>query len=139
MKYSVIIPLLCMVFISTSCDDELSHDFRDAFVTEYQCSYALKTLTVFSTDYVSFTDTIYYSTDTLINISKYGPDNEMSFLDWNMLININGEIDSIYCNHENCMECEYFPFELGTTNLIFETISGGKTTWYNYKIIGVKQ
>lgn len=138
MKNLLVIILLIAVFF-TNCDntDEID-DYRNQFIGKYSCSYALKTISILESKGV-YIDTLFYSIDTVINISKSEIDNQIRFLDWELVINRNGLIDSAYCVDFECMECEYFPINLDGSELNFETNCGNiKTTWYTYKIIGVK-
>lgn len=79
-----------------------------------------------------------FSADTIISIRKAVDTNEIVFLDWNLRIQENGDIDSGYCIISGCMICDMYPIEFLKDSIYYFSHCGGHGTFFEYNLSGVK-
>lgn len=127
--------LLLLIPLFISCTKE-PPDFRDQFAGNYRCSY-LKTEHHYYQDSM-WTFPIHFSTDTRISIGKTEAEHEITFLDWNLTINEDGEIESGYCIVPDCIDCRDYYIKFEDNRIEFFEQCGSQVTFYRYELTGIK-
>ncbi len=133
---NLVLILLLPLFIACNKEKNETQDYRDDFIGNYKCSY-LKTLNTYYQDSI-WVDTICFSNDTLITIRKAIDKNEIAFLDWNLKIQENGNIDTGYCVTGDCTDCDTYPLVFSKDSINYFSQCGGHGSFYIYYLSGIK-
>lgn len=136
----IVLFLLLPIFISCNKENNETQDYREDFIGNYNCEFIEILHYTNVQDNLRWIDTLNYSNDTIITISKGSKSMEINFLGWNWQISENGVVDTAYCdNNEKCIDIEYYSCVFTKDSLVLYGYNESLTTLHEYYINGTKE